>query len=90
MKEENLGKRVNVRVGAEIIAVHKTEPACIIRLENDGHGGLIVHEGYAVGGEEPETVKNHHEMLQKAANDIEGWEFIEGMPNLFKDSKNHH
>ena len=83
MTTKNLGDQVSVKVGAQIIGVHKQIPACAIVLESNPTMILVVPQSYVEYCEEPTTIPDQKDMLMQALNSPEEWEMIEEMGNPF-------
>ena len=83
MTKEDLGKEVLVKVGAQILGVNNNHPACIIVLENSPSQMLVVPQTYVDNQDNPQSIPDAAGMLQKALDDPQGWEMIEGLDNPF-------
>lgn len=83
MTVENLGDQVSVKVGAQIVGVHKNIPACALILESNPTMILVVPQTYVENSEEPTTIPDQADMLKQSLENPEEWEMIDEMGNPF-------
>ncbi len=74
-----LNERVSVKVGAEIVGIHKSLPLCAIILESNPKQMIFVPQSYVINKEEPESIMNMRQMISESLKSMDEWEFVEGL-----------